>query len=51
MSGGGLDISFAKKSDKVQAILWAGYPGEEGGRAIADVVFGKYNPGSGQFFY
>lgn len=45
MSGGGVDISFAKKNPKIQAILWAGYPGEEGGRAIADIVFGNYNPG------
>ena len=46
MSAGGVDISFAKNNPKVQAILWVGYPGEEGGEAIADVVFGKYNPGN-----
>lgn len=45
MSAGGLDISFAKKNPKIRAIVWAGYPGEQGGRAIADVIFGKYNPG------
>ncbi|XP_009603776.1 beta-xylosidase/alpha-L-arabinofuranosidase 1-like isoform X1 [Nicotiana tomentosiformis] len=45
MSAGGVDISFAKNNPKIKSIIWAGYPGEEGGRAIADVVFGSYNPG------
>jgi xylan 1,4-beta-xylosidase len=45
MSGGPFDISFAKDSDKISAILWVGYPGEAGGAAIADVLFGFHNPG------
>ncbi|XP_030509943.1 beta-xylosidase/alpha-L-arabinofuranosidase 2 isoform X2 [Cannabis sativa] len=44
MSGGGFDISFAKNDDKITSILWVGYPGEAGGAAIADVIFGHYNP-------
>ena len=45
MSGGPLDISFAKNNPKIAAILWAGYPGQAGGAAIADVIFGAHNPG------
>ncbi|XP_057430084.1 beta-xylosidase/alpha-L-arabinofuranosidase 1 [Lotus japonicus] len=44
MSGGGMDVSFAKANDKITSILWVGYPGEAGGAAIADVIFGFYNP-------
>ncbi|CAN6484773.1 unnamed protein product [Victoria cruziana] len=44
MSGGPFDISFAKASDKISSILWVGYPGEKGGAAIADIIFGRYNP-------
>uniref|UniRef100_A0A0D9WA62 Fibronectin type III-like domain-containing protein n=1 Tax=Leersia perrieri TaxID=77586 RepID=A0A0D9WA62_9ORYZ len=44
MSGGPFDISFAKSSNKISAILWVGYPGEAGGAALADILFGYHNP-------
>lgn len=44
MSGGGMDVQFAKDDPKITSILWVGFPGEAGGAAIADVVFGLYNP-------
>uniref|UniRef100_A0A7N0TW24 Fibronectin type III-like domain-containing protein n=2 Tax=Kalanchoe fedtschenkoi TaxID=63787 RepID=A0A7N0TW24_KALFE len=44
MSAGGMDVKFAKDDPKVTSILWVGYPGEAGGAAIADVIFGAYNP-------
>jgi hypothetical protein len=40
LSGGAVDLSFAKKSPHVSAIIWAGYGGEFGGTAIADALFG-----------
>ncbi|KAL1350940.1 hypothetical protein HN51_014906 [Arachis hypogaea] len=45
MSGGPVDITFAKNDPRVSAILWAGYPGQAGGTAIADILFGSSNPG------
>ena len=40
--GGALGIGWAKAH--VPAILVAWYPGEEGGTAVADALFGDYNP-------
>ncbi|KAE8722845.1 putative beta-D-xylosidase 2 [Hibiscus syriacus] len=44
MSGGPIDVSFAKSDPRIAAIVWAGYPGQGGGAAIADVLYGATNP-------
>ncbi|TVU28539.1 hypothetical protein EJB05_20060 [Eragrostis curvula] len=45
LCGGPVDVSFAKTNPKIGAIVWAGYPGQAGGIAIAQVLFGEHNPG------
>jgi hypothetical protein len=44
MSGGPVDISASRDSSDVDAIMWCGYPGQSGGTAIADALFGITNP-------
>eukprot|EP00268_Persea_americana_P055425 TRINITY_DN6442_c0_g1_i2.p1 TRINITY_DN6442_c0_g1~~TRINITY_DN6442_c0_g1_i2.p1 ORF type:complete len:774 (-),score=150.85 TRINITY_DN6442_c0_g1_i2:611-2932(-) len=45
LCGGPVDVSFAKYNPKIGSILWAGYPGESGGIALAEIIFGDHNPG------
>jgi beta-glucosidase len=41
---GGSPIALGEVEDMVDAILFVWYPGMEGGRAVADVVFGDVSP-------
>ena len=40
----GGNVNMSRWLDKVPALLQAWYPGQEGGRALAQILFGDYNP-------
>ncbi|CAN1250912.1 Probable beta-D-xylosidase 7 [Linum perenne] len=43
----GLDQTLEREEldRKIGSILWAGYPGQAGGIALAEIIFGDHNPG------
>ncbi|CAF1252537.1 unnamed protein product [Adineta ricciae] len=44
MSGSGLDLTYVRDSPRFGSLIWMGYAGQSGGLAIANVIFGEYNP-------
>jgi beta-glucosidase len=42
---GGSAVTMSRWLDRVDAVVQAWYPGEEGGQAVADVIVGDHNPG------
>lgn len=41
---GGSPVEMGEWSENADAIVWSWYAGCEGGRALAEVLFGEYNP-------
>ncbi|KAK6455970.1 glycoside hydrolase superfamily [Scheffersomyces xylosifermentans] len=44
MGGGQIDDSELKSNNAVNAILWGGYPGQSGGKALLDIITGVAAP-------
>jgi beta-glucosidase len=41
---GGAAVSLGPLAEKADAVLWVGYPGQQGGQAVAEVLFGSHTP-------
>jgi len=44
MSGGPIDISTLRDNERIGAVFWVGYPGQAGGTALTNLLFGKSVP-------
>jgi beta-D-xylosidase 4 len=44
ISGGQIDLTYVKGSKKTNAIIWIGYPGQNGGRGLYNVLTGRVSP-------
>lgn len=44
MGGGQVDDTALVKNKNVNSIIWGGYPGQDGGTALIDIIFGKEAP-------
>ena len=45
LSSGPVDVLFTVNDPLISRIIWVGYPSEAGGQALAEIIFGDYNPG------
>jgi len=44
MSGSSVDLTSYAASNDIDAIVWVGYPGQSGGQALAEIIFGDIVP-------
>ena len=51
MAGSAVDIAIMEALPSVDAVMWVGYPGERGGEAIANAVFGAGGDQFGKLSY
>ena len=44
LSGSSIDLAYVKSSPLTGAVLWGGYPGQDGGTAVAETLLGAHSP-------